>query len=231
MTPDLPSSLIAGISFIGRSGGQVKTLSGFKKGHHSVPDAANATTNAFLGKLCASELEAQAENLFQAVRTGLGYKRKEISLSVTSPTAVLTAKDFVFEIGYALEENDPAHYAVTNSLHGVKSADLAWTEEFDRIFGGMFGELSFGFRKSANVEAIIDVIENLDGADGIGVSYPSDCRECFVSVDGVDAQVRCTSDALGMVFARAGSPRELLERFAEVRAAFAISRELAGIIA
>jgi hypothetical protein len=45
-----------GILFTGRGGGAVKQLAGFKKSHHSVPDAANATTNAFLGKLCAGEL-------------------------------------------------------------------------------------------------------------------------------------------------------------------------------
>ena len=42
----------------------VKTLGGFKKGHHTVPDAVNATTNAFLGKLCAGELAADGETLF-----------------------------------------------------------------------------------------------------------------------------------------------------------------------
>ena len=56
MTGALPSSIIVGISFIGRSGGVVKNLGGFRKGHHTVPDAVNATTNAFLGKLCAGEL-------------------------------------------------------------------------------------------------------------------------------------------------------------------------------
>ncbi|MEO7411944.1 MAG: hypothetical protein ABIZ81_01185, partial [Opitutaceae bacterium] len=92
MTGALPSSIVAGISFIGRGAGQVKTLGGFKKSHHTLPDAANATTNAFLGKICEGELAAQSEKLFQSVRTGLGYKRKDVGLSVASPAAVLTAK-------------------------------------------------------------------------------------------------------------------------------------------
>src|SRR5476651_851520 len=108
MTGELPSSIIANISFIGRTGGMVKTLGGFKKGHHTLPDAANATTNAFLGKICAGELAARAEALFQQVRTRLGYKRKEVSLSLTGPMAVLMAKDFTVEIAYALEDAVPA---------------------------------------------------------------------------------------------------------------------------
>ena len=97
MTGDLPSSIVAEIAFIQRSGGLVKALPGFKKSHHTIPDAANGATNAFLGKICADELGSEAEALFQAVRAGLGYKRKDISLSLVSPGAVLTAKDFLVD--------------------------------------------------------------------------------------------------------------------------------------
>src|SRR4051812_1062528 len=108
MSPDdLPSRIVAGISFVGRGGGVGKNLSGFKKSHHTVPDAANATTNAFLGKLCETELSEEAEKLFQELRVALDYKRKDIALTVTSPLAMLGAKDFTVEIFYALEERDP----------------------------------------------------------------------------------------------------------------------------
>lgn len=230
MTPELPSSIVAGISFVGRGGGSVKTLGGFKKGHHTLPDAANATTNAFLGKICEGELAEQAEKLFQAARTGLGYKRKDISLNVSSPGAVLTAKDFVVEFLYALEEAAPARYLVTTTLQNIKSAELARTEEFSAIFAGMFTELSFALKNGASVEAMIDAIETLDGAGGIQVSYPSGYGECVMSVEGVDARVRCSGGSLEIVFPRAGSPRELLEGFAAIRGAFSVSRELGGML-
>ena len=230
MTGDLPSSIISGISFIGRSGGTVKTLAGFKKGHHTVPDAANAVTNAFLGKICEGELSEQAEKLFQDARTELGYKRKDLSLTVAAGAAVLTARDFTVEIFYALEEAAPARYAVTTTLRGLKNADLARTEEFARVFHGSFTEIAFALKKGAKVESIVDVIEALDGEGGIMVTYPSDCRECLIRVEGVEAQVRCTGAALEMVFPRADSPRELMAAFAAVRGAFGVSRALAGLM-
>jgi hypothetical protein len=230
MVEAFSSSIIAGISFVGRGGGLVKALSGFKKGHHTLPDAANATTNAFLGKIGEAELSAEAENFFQAVRSGLGYKRKEVSLTIASPGATLTAKDFVLELCYALEEAAPERYSVTTTLHDLRGENLVRTDEFDQIFGGKFTELSFALKKGARVEAIIDVIEALDGEAGLAVSYPSDCRECVITVAAVDASVRCSGASLEMVFPRAGSPRELLDGFAAVRGAFAVSRELAGMI-
>lgn len=228
---ELPSSVVAAISFVGRGGGQVKTLGGFKKGHHSVPDAANATTTAFLAKICAPELGDEAEALFQEVRAGLGYKRKEIALSLASPLAVLSAKDFVVEILYALEERDPARYAVTTTLRELRNAELARGEPFARIFGGKFSEISFSLKKGVRVEAVIDVIEALDGEGGLSVVFPSDCRECTIRVTGVDAEVRCTGDALEVTFPRGGSPAELIDAFTAVRGAFQISKTLSGLIA
>jgi len=230
MAQDLPSDIIAGISFIGRSGGAVKTLAGFRKGHHTVPDAANAVTQAFLGKICAAELGAEAEDLFQRVRTGLGYKRKDLGLSLTPPTAVLSARDFTVDFGYALDEQDPSRYVVTRALHGLRNAELARTEELAALFAGAFSEISFGLRKGARVEAVIDLIEHLDGEGGLSVDYPADCRECHIRVAGVAAAVRCTGAAMEMVFPRAGSPGELIAEFDAVRSAFAVSRELAGLV-
>ena len=232
MTGALPSSIIVGISFIGRSGGVVKNLGGFRKGHHTVPDAVNATTNAFLGKLCAGELAEESETLFQGVRTGLGYKRKEVSLAVAGQSAVLVAKDFSVEIFYALEEGDPTRFAVTTTLRELRNAELARTAECAEIFSGKFSEISFGLKKGASVEAVIDAIEALEAKDdgGLRVSYPSDCSACEIIVAGVDARVRCTGSSLEVVFPRASGPAELMEGFAAVCGAFAISRVLGGLI-
>lgn len=230
MPDELPTQVIASVAFVGRSGGQVKALTGFRKGHHTLPDAANAVTNAFLGKICGAELTEEAEKLFQSVRAGLEYKRKEIALSVTSPLAVLTAKDFAVEIFYALEERDPERFAVTTTLRDLADIDLARRAEFAGIFAGRFAEISFALKKGVRVEAVIDAIEALDGEGGLSVTYPSDCRDCTLRVAGVEAEVRCTGATLEMIFPRGAAPAELIDAFAAVREAFQISKALRGLI-
>lgn len=227
---ELPSRIVAGISFVGRGGGAVKELGGYKKGHHTLPDAANATTNAFLGKICERELADEAEKLFQEVRAALDYKRKDVALSVTSPLAMLGAKDFSVEIFYALEEREPARYAVTTTLRGVMNVALLRTEAFAKIFAGRFTEISFALKKGGRVDAVIDAIEELDGDDGLAVTYPSDYRDCTIAVEGVDATVRFTGPTLEIVFPRGAGPAELLDQFAAVREAFRISKGLSGLI-
>jgi hypothetical protein len=230
MSDELPSRVVASIAFVGRSGGQVKTLEGFKKGRHSIPDAANGVTNAFLGKICDTELADEAEQIFQAVRAGLGYKRKDVGLSVTSPLAVLTAKDFALEILYALEERDASRYSITTTLRDLTDVEVARREEFSRIFSGKFSEIAFALEKGVRVESVIDAIEALDGEGGLGVQYPSDYSDCVISVEGVEAEVRCTGATLDVVFPRGSAPAELIDAFAAVREAFHISKVLHGLI-
>jgi hypothetical protein len=235
------SSIVQQIRFVGRGGGAVKALRGFKKSHHTVPDAVNATTTAFLGKLCAEELAAEAEAFFQRSKEAFGYKRKDLSLDVSSPAAVLTTKDFTLELAYALDEADPASWTLVRTLHGVSRSDFLGTAECDAVFAGLFSELVFALTKGAPVEAVIDAVEGLDPADDqageggatLRVDYPSDCAHCLLTVEGVDAAVRFEGPELTMVFPRSGSPQELLAGFAAVRSAFALSknRALAGLLA
>jgi hypothetical protein len=230
MASALPSTIVAEINFIGRGGGAVKALGGFRKGHHNVPDVANAVTNGFLGKICAGELATDAEQLFQAIRAGFSYKRRELSLSLTSPVAALAARDFAVEITYALEEADPSRYTITTILRGMRDEAVARSEPCASIFAGRFSDISFALKKGVRVEAVIDTIEALDGEGGLAVDYPSDYRECHISVAEVDARVRCTGDALEMIFPRSGAPAELIDGFAAVRSAFAVAKPLAGLL-
>jgi hypothetical protein len=227
-----PHQFVSKISLVGRSSGLVKTLAGFKKQHHTVPDAVNAATSAFLGKLCAAELAAEGEKFFQRSKAALGYLRKDLSLEVTSPSAVLTAKDFTLEIAYALQSGNPAGYDVTRTLHNVDNGELVSLPEFNELFAAVFGGIVFGLTKGARVEAVIDAVEEKGGAGGLTVSYPSDCRHCVLAVEGVSAEVICDGATLEMRFPRNGSPRELVESFATVRSAFALTKDrvLAGLL-
>jgi hypothetical protein len=230
MPNPLPARIIAGIAFVGRGGGQVKQLSGFKKGHHTVPNGATAATQAFLGKICAPELEERAERLFQEARTAFAYKRKEISLNVAAPLATLNAKDFTVEMVYAIDETDGGRYLTTTTLQELHNWDVARGEPLGRLFAAAFTEISFALSKGASVEAVIDAVESLNGKGGLTVNYPSECRECVIAVSGVDAEVRCTGGSLDMVFSRGGSPAELIDAFEAVREAFQVSSTLSALV-
>jgi hypothetical protein len=229
-TADHPQAYVSRVSLVGRSRGALKHLPGFRKQHHTVPDAVNAATTAFLGKICAPELTTEGERYFQAAKSALGYKRTDLTLEVSSPTAVLTTKDFTFELAYALEAADPASYGVTRTLSQLRSGALVEQAGFNELFAALFTGVVFTLAKNVKVEAVVDAIEAREEA--ISVHYPSDCRHCVLSVEGVAAQVVCDGATLEMQFPRAGSPLELITTFGLVRSAFALTknRVLAGLL-
>lgn len=230
------SKILQSFRFSGRSSGMVKTLRGFKKSHHSVPDAVNAATTGFLAKLAEEELAEEAEQHFQLARTLLHYKRKDLTLELSPGAATLSARDFVFEITYSLSEAAPSDYVVTRSLHSLKRSDFLFTPECDRLFEGQFSEVVFVLVKGAPVERVIDAIEELDTPDSdseLRVDYPSNYETCTISVPGVEAEVRFDGRELAMVFPSSAAPRELWESFLAVREAFGLTKDevLAQLIA
>lgn len=243
-----PRTFISQVSLVGRSEGAFKALRGFDRKRHTEPDAVNQATSSFLAKLCTPELAEVAEAFFQRARSALAYKRKDIALDVTSPLAVLSAKDFTLEIAYALDPVDPASITITRTLHSIKNGDLLRVAEFDALFAGQFTAIAFALKKGVRVEAVIDAVEALAAAEDeagntdvggnaveagrLRVNYPSDCSQCTLTVAGVGAAVVCDGATLEMRFDKAGSPRELVEAFAAVRKAFALTKDraLAGLL-
>ena len=210
----------------------MKALKAFDKSRHSVPDAVNTATSSFLAKLCAAELAEEAEGMFQRARAALGYKRAGIGLELGAGVAVLTTKDFCWELTYALEPADPARYTATRSLHTLRNGDLVQLAEFNTLFAAQFDAVVFDLVRGVRVEAIIDAVEALAEDAALRVEYPSDASTCTLTVPGVTAQVECDGATLAMRLGRSGSPAECLEAFAAVRAAFKLSRDevLSGLI-
>lgn len=226
MGVDVSSTPLAGVTLKGRTSGAFKQLPGFRKDRHTIPDAVTAATQAFLARLCEPALQGEAEELFQRTRVALAYKRKDLSVDYAPGQASLTAKDFILEIAYELDPEDPASYAVTRILQRVASPEVVVRAEFNAIFGRMFSNVVFALSRGVSVESVIDAVEGLANPEetaAIQVTYPSDCRECLLSVPGVEAQVRCTGHELSMEFPRPGTPQDLLEAFAAVRHAFSLT--------
>ncbi|MBI2813564.1 MAG: hypothetical protein HYX71_04720 [Opitutae bacterium] len=216
---------VSRISLVGRDAGLVKNLGGFRKQHHTVPDAVNAATTAFLGKLCAGELAAEAEKFFQRSKAAFAYRRADLTLEVSSPGAVLTTRDFTFELAYALVKTDPASYEIIRTLHSLRDGELVKRPELNGLFAAGFSSVVFNLAKGVKVEAVIDAVEARGAARGLTVSYPSDCRHCLLAVEGIAAEVSCDGATLEMRFAQPGSPAGLIEAFVAMRSAFALSKD------
>jgi hypothetical protein len=229
--PDFSPTTLAALHLSGRTGGAVKRLRGFRKDRHTVPDAVNAATQTFFARLCADEVTEEGEQWFQRTKTALGYKRRDLTLTLGPASALLTARDFALESTWTLDAGDPGSYVVTRTLRSFHAAEFVLGPGCHEVFAGTFTEIVFTLARGVSVEAVIDAVEALPDTT-LTVRYPATCAECTLAVPGVDAMVRCTGATVELVFSHAGSPRELIEAFGRVRSAFRLTEDasLAGLL-
>jgi hypothetical protein len=229
---EFTAQTLAALHLGGHGAGVVKKLRGFRKDRHTVPDAVNSATQAFLARLCADEIAEEGEQWFQRAKSALGYKRRDLTLTLGNASALLQAKDFSLELTWSLNDANPAEYAITRILRDFTSAEFVLSPGCDELFAGTFTDIVFTLARGVAVEAVIDAVEALPATSNLTVHYPASCAECTLGVPDVDATVRCTGATLEMIFPQAGSPRELLEAFSRVREAFRLTQDaaLAGLL-
>ncbi len=222
--PRSAAGFLSEIRLSASTGGPIKKLSGFKKNVHTVPGADTPATNAFLAKICDTELRAESEAFFQKTRETLGYKRRELTLHSATGHALLQTRDFALEWQYAIAPDCPAHYRRSLLLHSISPAADISSAPWDTLFSGLFDHLEFLPNQPHSVEAVIDAVEALPPTSPLRIDYPSDCHTCTLSVSGVPAEVVFSGHLLTMQFSSPGSPGELFENFLRLRTAFSLSR-------
>lgn len=220
---------VSSLALVGQVRGEVRRLEAFDKKRHTVPDRVCGATQAFLEKLCESELTEEAEALFQAAREAFGYKRKELSLAVTGGTARLETKDFALELRYELDSEDAAQFVVETSVNEVASRDLLESDAFAAAVGSRFDRLRCGLGKRVSVESVIDVVED-DESGEASVTYPSDCSWCEVTVEGIAGTVFVDGATLEVRFGRLVGARDLMAVFERLGDQFFVAAGLDGVL-
>lgn len=215
MKKDDAISVVRSLAIVGRTRGEVRRLAAFDKKRHSVPDRVCGATQAFLEKLCEGDLTEEAETLFQVAREQFGYKRREISLDVGSGFARLETKDFVLELRYELDDEDPGDYVIETSAKNVASRDLLESAPFNAVVGGRFDRLRCHLSSQVSVESVIDAVEDDDTAL-TKVVYPSDCSSCSVTIEGIVGEIFVDGAVLEVRYGKLTTAGVLLETFERI---------------
>jgi len=193
----------------GQQGGKVKALSGFKKGFHHVPSEVDDYTQAFVAKIATHEVEAEATELFTAVKACFRYKRREISLEIEGATAAILTKDFDLRLTYAQDPDDPTAFIVEYVLGHIRAADVLQNEVFGAILSRHFDEMRFHVARQIDLVALIDAVEALE-RDDIHLTYPPDCSDVMLRPEGRTWCFQLTETSLSVVHDRPASPGEML---------------------
>lgn len=228
--PPSPSAEVRNVHLLGAKPGNVKNLTGFRKGFHKIP--ATLPDSMFerqFGAMAEPDLDRLARELFEKLRAGRGYKRKEINLNLDAPTATLTTTDFTLDLIYSPDPADPGDYLLTYDLHSIRDIAVFADGSLNDVFAGLFNRVSFSFGQAIDMENLIDELEEAPGGSA-SLRYPPDCSECIVQLPGYTGVVRVTPRQLEVVSPAGASPAELVKTFVEASEVLAANPTLERLI-
>ena len=160
--------------------GAVKDLPGFNKQRgHFVPDRVSPAATAFVAQIGSDLIAAEAGALFDTLKAGLGYTRKEIQITTDHGNALITSRHFELSLTLSQHPENPTLYRRTASIEGFKEPEILQDPRFNQALTGTFSFLRVDLGTPQNVENLIDAIE-AGLKPGITCTYPRDASEARV---------------------------------------------------
>lgn len=196
----------------------IKELSGFRK-HHRV-SAKEAPSLAWLAELALDDLNRDLEETFSKLRSGFGFKRKE--LTATDPIeniGEVSTPGFTYEVSVSPIEDQPQKTLWRRAISRITDADSVTGPEFEETFGKQFNILELILKEPVDIEDIIDEVEDCDDP-AVSVDYEKDTSWCRIEFRGQKESVHVEADRIRVLSNGEISPSQLIETFLSAHAKF-----------
>jgi hypothetical protein len=200
------------VVFRGETRDRVKNLAGFQKGF-KLPDAATPSAQKWTYRLAADDLRVRLEDIYNALREHLGFKRKDLETTLsTDGLGFIRSPSFDFTMSVSLDPDDPTNVIWRREVSQVTDPDVLRSEGFRKVFGGKLEMLQFDFEKQIDVAELVDRIED-DPPPGVKVRVASDGSTCDVTVQGFVGRIHVERASLRVEGPPGLTPDSLVEQF------------------
>jgi len=208
--------------------GEIKRLEGFRK-QNKAPDAVSDFHQKMLCEASFSMLDNDLEETFGALRSAFKFKRKEISVSGPEDGAgSISTTFFNYEIAISQQADRPSHYCCRRAINEITDPGHTFCEAFDSVFGDRFSVLEIGAKRSLDIEAIVDRVEEVE-PESIQIDYDKDVTWCKIQVETAATpamEIEIHENVVKIVSDSKVKPAELLEGFLVIQQEFITKLEL-----
>lgn len=196
----------------------IKELSGFRK-HHRVPTK-EAASESWLAGLAMEDLNDDLEETFSKLRSGFGFKRKQ--LAATDPTeniGEVATPGFTYEVSVSPIEDEPKMALWRKAISRITDADSVTSPEFEETFGNQFNILELILEQPVDVEDVIDEVEDCDDPT-VSVDYEKDATWCRINFRGRHESIHVEAERIRVQSNGDIPPAQLIEAFLSAHAQF-----------
>lgn len=207
------------LSLVVRDRKDVRSLPGYKKRLHRVPDEVNPHTQAFVAKLGSPQIRADLDLVFKRIRYAFHFKRAELTTSEPERgTGVITTPFFEYRCSVVQDPDKEAQVIWQQQISSIREPSRLLTDEFASVFGEVFDTVAFSPPCPIDVGLVIDRIEELDDAR-VALDYDRLVTRCEIRMHGTNLRIKVTPDAFCIIHPQPALPRMLVQSMMEVQQA------------
>jgi hypothetical protein len=213
-----PKPVLAGVRFFSEREVPVKALGGFRKGVHSPPTDTLASSREWVARLAEPDLAKELEEAAGSLRRHLGYKRRDVRADgPAGGAATVLTPDFAYHLTARQHPARPGVAVFRRTLAEVQSPGVLSSAAFAEAFPQGFQSLYCPFDAPAEIESLVDAIEDAEPPGLARIDYPTDLAWCELQLTGFDGRVRIEPAGLTVTAAGPAPPAVLAAQFAHVR--------------
>ena len=182
----------------GTETGAIRSLDGFSRGYHKVPDRLSESADGWCNRLLADTVAEELQTLYQNARDVLGLKRKDLRKEADT----LDAPAFRYIVETGQNPEDPSEYYITRRLE-LRQGWAAHREALDELFTDEFQRLVVEFDSMEDsFDALVDRLEDIVEASGGDVEDDDRDQRVTYSRDGASFTFDLKKRRLEIAFGR-----------------------------
>ena len=146
--------------------GEIRSLSGFRRGYHTIPKDCNDYAHAWVCRLLEETVATDVKEVYSTSKQALNLRRRETSKEASTEGGNVDTSAFRYTVEPAQNPDDPEEYAITRRLE-LRESWTALRDAIDRIFGDAFDHLVIEFRaRGLSFDDLVDRLEDIQSATG-----------------------------------------------------------------
>jgi hypothetical protein len=182
----------------GTETGEIRSLDGFSRGYHKVPDQLSKSADSWCNRLLADTVAEELQTLYQNARDALGLNRKDLRKEADT----LDAPAFRYIVETGQNPEDPSAYYITRRLE-LRQGWAAHREALDELFLDEFQRLVVEFESMEDsFDGLVDRLEDIGGATGADVVDDDRAQRVTFSRDGASFTFDLKKRRLEIAFGR-----------------------------
>ncbi len=189
----------------GSETGAIRSLDGFQRGYHTVPDKISDSAEGWCHRLLKDRVAEELQDLYDRARAALNARRKDLRKEADAGGGDLDTPAFRYSVTTGQNPDDPAEYVIRRQLE-LRQGWQAHREVIDELFETEFDRLVVEFDSmDESFDELVDRLEDIQEEHGGSVRDDDRAKRVGYERDGATFTFDLRQRRLEISFGKSGT--------------------------